>query len=112
VFDKTVHDFGTIKDTDNVSEDFTFTNNGKSDLVIYKVKASCGCTATEPEKKLLKPGESSKIKVTFSAYGKSGPNSKQVTVVTNDPTNHNIKLEIKSNIVSDKKEENQGEKPH
>lgn len=103
-FEKTVHDFGTINDDQTVTHDFVVTNAGKSDLNILKTKASCGCTASEPEKKNLKPGESTVIKVTFSAYGKSGQQSKNVTVITNDPTNDKINLEIKSNIVPKKKE--------
>ena len=97
-FDKTTHDFGEISDKDPVTTVFTFKNEGKKQLEILKTKASCGCTATEPEKKLLMPGETSNIKVTFNPAGKDGEQMKQITVITNDPSNPSIKLNIKSKI--------------
>jgi uncharacterized cupredoxin-like copper-binding protein len=65
VFEKTSHDFGKIKQNDVVTYDFVFKNTGMQELQIRKTKASCGCTASEPEKKTLKPGETSKISATF-----------------------------------------------
>jgi uncharacterized cupredoxin-like copper-binding protein len=97
-FEKEVHDFGTLKQGDKVSTTFVFKNVGKSDLIIRKSKASCGCTATQPEKTTLKPGESSKIDVTFDSTGKEGPTSKTITVVCNDPNKAVTRLEIKCNI--------------
>ena len=97
-FDKTTHDFGEISDKESVTTLFTFKNEGKSQLEILKTKASCGCTATEPEKKLLMPGESSTIKVTFNPAGKEGEQMKQITVISNDPSQPSIKLNIKSKV--------------
>jgi hypothetical protein len=97
-FDKTTHDFGNINPTEKVETVFTFKNNGKSDLKILKSKASCGCTASQPEKTLLKPGEASTIKVTFDPTGKKGDQHKTVTVVSNDPTKDTITLTIKAKI--------------
>jgi hypothetical protein len=36
-------------------------------------------------KRELKPGESSNIEVTFNSKGRKGPQTKTVTVSTNDP---------------------------
>jgi len=80
-------DFGTINQGDKVEHDFTFRNTGKSDLIIRKTKGSCGCTVGTPEKSTLKPGESSKLHVTFNSAGKSGQQSKTVTITCNDPKN-------------------------
>jgi hypothetical protein len=97
-FDKTTHDFGKINDKDAVSTTFVFKNTGKSTLEILKTKASCGCTATQPSKTKLEPGESSDIQVTFSPVGKKGEQMKQVTVITNDPKQPSIRLNIKADI--------------
>lgn len=97
-FAKTVHDFGVINQGEVVKTEFTFKNTGKTTLKILKTKASCGCTAPDLKDTELKPGDSSKIDVSFNSAGKSGPTSKQVTVVTNDPSNPIIKLDIKSDI--------------
>lgn len=99
-WEKEEHDYGTINDKDAVTYNFKFTNTGKSDLIIRKVKASCGCTAPTPTKTTLKPGETSEVVVTFSPAGKSGQQQKSVTVVTNDPDKAVTNLVIKSNIQS------------
>ena len=39
-FDKSVHDYGTIVQNANGDCEFTFTNEGKEPLVLYKVKSS------------------------------------------------------------------------
>ncbi len=97
-FDRSTHDFGTIAQGDTVTTNFVMTNGGKSDLIIYKTKASCGCTASEPEKTLLKPGEKTNLKVTFNSVGKSGQHAKSVTVYSNDPTYSEAMVIIKTDV--------------
>jgi hypothetical protein len=84
-FNKEAYVFDTIATGSNVVYDFVFTNEGRSDLIIRNVKAGCGCTATNPEKTLLKPGESSKIGIVFNTSGRTGHQIKSVTVIANDP---------------------------
>jgi hypothetical protein len=100
-FDKVTHDFGTIKAGKKVDTEYVFKNTGKSELIIRKTKASCGCTATQPEKTRLKPGESSKIKATYDSTGKKGNENKTITVISNDPTNPSIVLTIKGVVEDD-----------
>ena len=97
-FEKEAHDFGDIKDNEKQETVFSFTNVGTKPLEILKTKATCGCTTTQPDKNLLQPGETSSIKVTFNPAGKSGKQTKQVTVITNDPEHPAVKLSISSNI--------------
>lgn len=77
--------FDSIATGSKVIYDFIFSNVGKSDLIIRNVKAGCGCTATNPEKTLLKPGESSKIGIIFDTSGRTGHQQKSVSVIANDP---------------------------
>jgi hypothetical protein len=98
LFPENRHDFGDVKQGDVVTTQFPFTNKGKKDLYIYKVKTTCGCTVSEPEKSKLKPGESSNIKVTFNSSGKNGKEEKQITVYSNDPVNAEYTLKIVSNV--------------
>jgi hypothetical protein len=97
-FDKTSFNFNTAKQGDKVEVSYSFTNEGKSDLLIRKVKASCGCTATNPEKTTLKPGESSKINATFNTAGKEGKQYKTITVISNDPANASTQLTIEGTV--------------
>ena len=75
------------------------TNSGKSDLEIRKVKASCGCTAVQPEKRIITPGESVNIKTVFNSAGKVGNQNKTVTIITNDPKKSKMILWVKGEVL-------------
>lgn len=91
--------FGSMKQSEKFEHDFIVTNDGKSTLYIRKIKASCGCTAVQPEKKQIEPGESVKIKTVFNAAGKRGNQNKNVTIITNDPKRSNLILRIKGEVI-------------
>ncbi|NPA67058.1 MAG: DUF1573 domain-containing protein [Chlorobi bacterium] len=82
--DKT-YNFGTIKQGDVIEHIFKFKNTGKSDLIIRKIKSSCGCTAATVGSKTIKPGEESSIKAVFNSRGKRGVQHKSITITTNIP---------------------------
>jgi hypothetical protein len=92
-------DFGKLKQSEKFEHDFIVSNSGKSTLYIRKIKASCGCTAVQPEKKQIEPGESVKIKTIFNPAGKRGNQNKNVTVITNDPKRSNLILRIKGEVI-------------
>jgi hypothetical protein len=98
VFTSESYDFGTAKEGDIVKFTFEFKNEGTNDLIIRKTKASCGCTASNPEKTTLKKGESSKLDIQFNSTGKKGEQHKTVTVISNDPAKSTITLNIKGNV--------------
>ncbi|EAY24422.1 conserved hypothetical protein [Microscilla marina ATCC 23134] len=97
-FDKTTHSFGTMKQNARASATFKISNEGKSTLYIRKTKASCGCTATKPKKKVLAPGESTTIGVTYSSGTSKGRINKSVTVITNDPKKPKTVLSITADV--------------
>jgi len=94
-------DFGDMKQGDKKEYTFNLTNSGKSDLQIRNVRSSCGCTAVAPSKKVVAPGETVPIKVTFDSRGKRGRQSKSITVITNDPKNPTSTLHISSNVIAE-----------
>ena len=100
VFNTTSYDFGAnYPQGQPVEFDFVLTNQGKSDLLIRKVKASCGCTTAQPTRVVLKPGEQSVIKATFRTHGYTGRQTKSITVITNDPKQSNTLLRISGTVV-------------
>lgn len=102
-FNTTAYDFGAnYPEGTPVEFDFIIKNIGKSDLIIRKVKASCGCTTVNPSKTVLKPGESSNIKAKFRTNGYSGRQSKSITVITNDPKRPTMVLRLSGTVVKDK----------
>ena len=96
-FDKTEHDFGTINEGDVVETVFTFTNTGKSELIIASAKGSCGCTVPEWPKEPIMPGDEGQIKVKFNSSKKPNLQQKQVTLMTNTETGKEI-LKIRAQV--------------
>ncbi len=97
-FENKVFNFGTIKQGESVTHEFTFTNTGKNDLIIRKIKASCGCTATQPASKIIKPGATSNIKATFNSRGKRGKQNKTITIITNSPSSFSNVLRVTGTV--------------
>lgn len=95
-FNKTEHDFGTIKKGTKNETEFIVTNNGNADLVIINASASCGCTVPDYPKTPIKPGSSAPIKVAFNA-NTPGIQNKNVTLTTNTATGSEI-LTVKANV--------------
>lgn len=93
------HNFGDVNQGDVVSHSFVLSNNGGDLLSILDVKASCGCTAANPDKNSLKPGETTNIVVSFNSKGRKGAQTKTVTVKTNDKEDPILTLTIKCNVI-------------
>jgi hypothetical protein len=97
-FTEKMFDFGTIKQGDVPHKDFTFTNTGKSPLIIHKTKTSCGCTTAKTDKTTVAPGDQATVKVDYNSAHKKGKDSKTITVITNDPFTPSVVLTIKTEI--------------
>ncbi|MBU1578895.1 MAG: DUF1573 domain-containing protein [Bacteroidetes bacterium] len=82
-FTKTEHDFGKLIQGEQLSVIFKFENTGNAPLLITKVSASCGCTASKYPTEPIAPGEEGRLEVTFDSKGQRGMQNKTVTVLTN-----------------------------
>jgi hypothetical protein len=99
VFNQTTYDFGKVKSGTLIKFSFVLTNEGKQELVIHKIKASCGCTATKPASTHIKKNKSTEIAVEFNTTGRRGRQHKTITVISNDPTNPQIILNVQGELV-------------
>ncbi|MFW6328003.1 MAG: DUF1573 domain-containing protein [Bacteroidota bacterium] len=97
--DDRVFDFGELKQGEKVSHNFVITNKGKSNLILRKIRASCGCTAIEPDKKVIGPGESTNVVAEFNSRGMSGRQNKSVTIYSNDPKKSTMLLRLTGTVV-------------
>lgn len=86
-FDKESHDFGTITEGEKVSYTYSFKNVGKSELVITRARASCGCTVPEYTKEPIAPGEEGEVEITFNSANRKGKQYKKVTLYANTQPN-------------------------
>ena len=97
-FTEAEFDFGDIKADAKVRHTFTFTNTGKSPLLIEDATASCGCTTPSWTKTPVMPGAQGAVEVQFDSRGKHGIISKQVAVRANTQPNITTIL-IKGNVL-------------
>ncbi len=88
------YDFGRQATGTVIKYQFEFKNEGKSDLVILKVKTSCGCTTTALTQNTIKKGNTGFIEAVFDTEGRTGKQVKNITVITNDPANPEVVLEV------------------
>lgn len=98
-FTELTHDFGILTYKKEAECVFEFSNPGKTPLVIYEVKTSCGCTVPEWTRKPIKPNCKGAIKIkydadfpgvfnkTISVYynGKNSPNTLRIHGQVNYP---------------------------
>lgn len=95
LFSRTVHDFGTIMESDGpVTCTFEFKNTGNQPLVLNNVAASCGCTSPGWTREPIAPGEKGEVKATYNPVGRVAPFDKTITVQSNG-TPGRIVLHIK-----------------
>lgn len=93
VFDKTTHNYGTITQGADGRCHFTFTNNGKSPLILTNVHASCGCTTPTWPREPIEPGKQGVIIVKYDT-NRIGSFNKSITVNSN-AANSTVILQIK-----------------
>ena len=106
-FDRVSHDFGTIKEGETVETEFTFTNTGKSDLIIVDARGSCGCTVPKyPKNTPIAPGDGGVIAVRFDSSGKPNLQQKTVTISANTSSGREM-LRIKAMVTADPEKQRQ-----
>jgi hypothetical protein len=88
-------DAGTVAKGQVVEAVFVVKNTGGSDLVISDARPSCGCTVASFDK-VIKPGAEGKIQSRVDTKSFSGPISKSVLLVSNDPDRPQMNLFIKA----------------
>lgn len=93
-------DLGVVIEGEKVKHVFKFKNTGKSDLIINKVTASCGCTVPKWDKEPIAPGGEGEIEVIFNSSGRSGLQRKTISVNANTQPNLH-KLEFFADIVNE-----------
>ncbi len=79
-FEKVSHNFEKIKQGDEVSVRFYFTNRGEQPLLIENVTTGCGCTVAQYPRKPLKPGEKKYIEILFDTRGRKGLQYQEASV--------------------------------
>jgi hypothetical protein len=90
--------FGKVKEGTEVTHKFIFKNEGDADLVITDVKTSCGCTAAVTSAKTIAPGKEGTLSVNFNSRGRRGPQTKTITISSNDPEHPRVAVRINGEV--------------
>lgn len=95
-FEKTTHNFGTVKKKADASYEFEFKNTGNGPLIISNITTSCDCTTPEWPKNPIMPGKTGKIKVGYDTKD-TGVFNKTMTVFSN-AKNNPVTLTIQGDV--------------
>lgn len=97
-FDNEIFEFEDMAVGSTIKHSFKFKNTGKTALLLFDVKASCGCTVLKGwPKEPIAPGESAEIPIEFTP-NVTGQNEKSVSIVANTIPSTK-KLTIKGMVV-------------
>lgn len=92
-------DFGEVFQGDKVPHVFEFVNEGDENLVIEKVRSSCGCTAVLVSEKVIPPGGKGELKANFDSTRFRNKVSKTIYLYSNDPVSPVMQLHIKGKVL-------------
>ncbi len=100
VIDRTEFDFGTLDLHSSGSHDFVFANAGEGPLKIVAAGTSCRCTASQFDEKVIPPGGSDKITISWEPAGKVGAYRESANILTNDPLRPEVTLTVSGTITA------------
>ena len=102
-----IYDFKEVSQNKVLKHDFVIKNEGTAPLEIKEVKSSCECTALEPIKMKLEPGDSTILTVKFDTKDKIGYQRQHAYILSNDPEAPVYRVSIVANIQLTKEAEEQ-----
>ena len=90
-----IFDFGEVMRGQLVEHTFVFKNVGDAELVIDRVKSTCGCTGVLLSEKNIPPGGKGNVKATFNSSRFKGAIHKKVLIYSNDPSGQPATFTVK-----------------
>jgi hypothetical protein len=90
-------DAGIVAKGQVIETTFVVKNSGGSDLLISDARPGCGCTVANYDR-VIKPGAEGKVVTSVDTKAFTGPISKSVLLVSNDPERGQINLFIKATV--------------
>lgn len=94
------HDFGQAAQNQKLDAEFKLKNVGTATVKITRLLADCGCYDATASANEVPPGGEVTVKVRFETLVWSGPMSKKLRVLSDDPGRPELILPLKVNIVA------------
>src|SRR5262245_45743862 len=98
--DEPHYDFGSMQRGTTKSHEFVIRNAGKAPLKIRNGGTTCKCTLSQLTEESIPPGGSTTVKLEWTAKADNGPFRQVATVLTNDPTNSSVELQVDGQILA------------
>ena len=95
----TIHDFGSMRVGQSGEHLFVVRNEGTDELTLAIGQTSCKCTLGDLQNDRLAPGEETQVKLSWTVKTNASTFSQQAELITNDPSNANVKLTITGNVI-------------
>jgi hypothetical protein len=92
-----IKDMGKVAQGEVLDVDFAIVNEGDETLEIKAVRPTCGCTVADFDRE-IPAGKTGYIKSKLDTRDFSGPISKSILVMTNDPQDPTTTLVIKTDV--------------
>ena len=92
-----IMDMGRVAQGEVLNVDFAVVNEGDETLEIKAVRPTCGCTVADFDREIA-PGKTGYIKAKLDTRDFSGPISKSILIMTNDPQDPTRTLVIKTEV--------------
>jgi hypothetical protein len=96
-------DFGRALPERTLSKQFSIRNFGTADLTVDRVSTTCGCTAALLDSKVIKPGGSAALRVTFQTRNYAGRVARSVLIKSNDPQHPTLELKLQATVAPEAK---------
>lgn len=95
------HRFGTMSQETTGENLWKITNEGPGDLLLKKGPSTCSCTIVNfknSESAVLKPKESTEIRLTWETRSNNGKFSKSASILTNDPEHPKLDFAVEGTV--------------
>ena len=92
-----IKDLGKVAQGDVLNVDFAIVNEGDEPLEIKAVRPTCGCTVADFDREIA-PGKTGYVKARLETRDFTGPISKSILIMTNDPRDPTTTVVIKTSV--------------
>lgn len=97
-FSETSAELGVLTKNTNHKHEFYIQNNGKSDLIIHKIKTSDNTITANPARSVIKPGKKTKVNIVLKTDEQPGKKVKIISFTLNDPKNTIVSYKLSGEI--------------
>ncbi len=94
------YDFGAMDSHAVGNHDFVFRNLGNAPLELEAGATTCKCTLSDVADGVIPPGGAGKVSREWNGKGNLGPFTQTATIITNDPENITVSLQIHGHMLA------------